>query len=443
MDSPAAKLSYNSQTIEVRNESFDLKINNRFHTIMPHGTLVTSVSFINDGRVVTGRARYFTYSNYTLMYDLQHPVDKDGFEPVSLFEGAFGWVSSIVPSSDLESSMFAVRDRVGAISLFDANGPSTTIFKNLLRYWPFVNLNLDVTKKDANTYASPQAGYAGAFKKGDKLESINGFKPGNKEAIIRYLETLDPTAPVDIEMKRGDQSIHSTEKLNTLQARMPLLSFVPLENNEWLCWSPQGYYAASTNGERWGGWVINKGVNAFAEFHPIHDFKKQFYRPELVKMIARHSSLEKAVREFNETATQPLSLTVGVSEKLPPSITWVSPATDTTVNKSTVRFVASVFSSSKLQSAKILLNGRTVLRRDQISIRQERETPRYIVSFDLDLPGTDNTINIFAENENGTTLSLERVLKMNSVETGIEKYKPEPIFIERWCFEAHDPGLHA
>jgi WD40 repeat protein len=420
-----AKMSYNDQRIELINENlFGLYLNKHFRSFLPHGSAVKGVSYINDGRVILGRIGYRSSTSYLLSYDMRKQVAPLTHEAETLFDGTFGAVTSIAPHPDLESNLFATRDRLGTVSLYDPDGPSTPIFQNTLRQWPFIRLNFDVTGKDQYAYAAPQKGYTGNLRKGDRLESINGYRPPSKEDIIRFLEALPPDAPVDLEVLRGTQRIHSTETLDAMQLRSPLVSFILLGDNEWLCWTPQGYYAASADGERSGGWVINKGENAFAEFHPIYDFKKQFYKPDIIKLIAKHSSFERAVRNYNETSAQPLSLSAGVGEKLPPSINWVSPVKDTTVSKPTFRFVASIHSTSQLQSAKVLLNGRTILRRDQITIRQERESPLHTISFDLDLVSKDNIVNIFAENENGTTISLERVLRLESTETGIERYKP-------------------
>lgn len=421
----ASKTTYHNTRLEIPEYNQNgLFVNDRFASFFPHGPEINSVSFVNDGRLIAGRRGYRTHAYFLLMYDLSAPVEKDGYEAVVTFDGTFGMITSIAPHPERDSSLFATRDRLGVITLFDTKGPSTTVFRNLLRFWPFVKLNLDVTGKGTDVLALPKEGYNGVLKKGDRLIAINGFRPGNKEAIIRYLETLDPVAPVDLEVSRGSQTLHSSEKLNSLEMRSPLVSFIPLPDNEWLCWTPQGYYAASADGERHAGWVISKGVNAFAEFHPVYDFKKQFYKPELIRLVAKHGSFEKAVTAYNAKAEQPLSVSGAISEKLPPSIRWINPMRDTAVNRSTVRFVASVQSSSKLQAAKILLNGRTILRRDQITIRQERDAPLYTISFELDLPATDNIVNIFAENEFGSTVSGERLLRMNSSEIGIERYKP-------------------
>lgn len=424
----SAKSNYHGKKISLHPSTYTLNIDDATHSFFPFGMSVNAFSFLNDGRVVAGRTGYRTYGYFLLSYNLNRRISKWELEPTDAFDGPLGSVVSIAPSPNEESSIFAVRDRLGAITLLDANGSSVPAYKNLLRYWPFVNLNLDV-KKGTEAFAAPKPGYEGSLKKGDKVIAINGTSIDNNVAIIRLLEAANPSSPVDVEVQRGGQKLHSIEKLNTVVWHQPMLSFVPLDNNEWLCWTPQGYYASSVDGERWGGWLINKGVNRFSEFHPIYDFKKQFYKPELLKLVSKHQSFERAVQVYNETAIQPLSLTTGINDKLPPTITWVSPARDTAVNKSTVRFVAVVQSTSQLQSAKVLLNGRTILRRDQLSIRRERDAPEYTVSFDLDLVATENVVNLFAENEFGTTISRERSLRMTATETGVEKYKPNLYFV--------------
>jgi len=41
---------------------------------------------------------------------------------------------------------------------------------------------------------------------------------------------------------------------------------------DWIAWTPGGYYAASANGERLMGWQVNKGPEALAEYYPRRSF---------------------------------------------------------------------------------------------------------------------------------------------------------------------------
>jgi len=419
------KTSYEGVPLSITNDKF-LKVGEKLTWFFPTDDDISAYSFLNNGKIVAGRRGYRSTRNSLLLYDTNKPVDKSNVAPELAFEGSMGGIISLAPAPIEKGLLFASRDRFGVLSIWSEASEQFEIkFKNHLHYWPFLNFNLEVDKRDEFAYALPRPGYAGTLKAKDRVISLNEFTPRKKADIIPYLETLDPAKPVTITAQRKGVTVTDQLTLNKLKYVSPLLSFSRFEGNEWICWTPQGYYAASTGGEKFGGWVINKGMNEFAEFHPMYDFKKQFYRPELLKLIATEGSFRKAVELYNTQAEQPIGADGSITEKLPPSITWLNPvAVDTVLSKNTVRLTARVSSSTSLQGAKILLNGRTVLRRDQISIRQEKGSPNYVVTFEMDLPSLENTINLFAENENGSSVSEERVLRLKQLETGIEKYKP-------------------
>ena len=66
----------------------------------------------------------------------------------------------------------------------------------------------------------------------------------------------------------------------------PILNlFVGRYNNEWIIWTPKGYYNASKNGEIYLGYHLNHGEGHEAEFLEISKFRKELYRPKLIEKI--------------------------------------------------------------------------------------------------------------------------------------------------------------
>lgn len=109
----------------------------------------------------------------------------------------------------------------------------------------------------------------------------------------------------------------------------PLLSLF-VTDTDWIAWTPEGYYAASANGERLMGWQINRGPDALAEFHPAARFRKSLYHPEVIAQLLRAGSLERAlVRASNER--QGAIAAVTVDQVLPPEVAILSPRATETV----------------------------------------------------------------------------------------------------------------
>ena len=74
------------------------------------------------------------------------------------------------------------------------------------------------------------------------------------------------------EVKAGKREIH------------PVLSLFVGRDGEWVAWTPEGYYAASPQGDRYVGFHINHGPDQAAEFLPASRFLASLYRPEVLRL---------------------------------------------------------------------------------------------------------------------------------------------------------------
>ena len=142
-------------------------------------------------------------------------------------------------------------------------------------------------------------------------------------------------------------------------SREPLLSFMVAEE-EWLAWTPEGYYAASPGGESLMGWSIDNGPDKLASFYPAAQFRKSLYRPDVIKLLLEAGSVEKAL-EMADKASGKKSQITDVAEVLPPFVVITSPdkakigVTEPTVE---VRFVAKPVGKHPITAVRLMLNGR-------------------------------------------------------------------------------------
>ncbi len=65
---------------------------------------------------------------------------------------------------------------------------------------------------------------------------------------------------------------------------------------EWIAWTPGGYYAASLGGEKLMGWLVDNGIDQAPSFQPAQRFRKQFYRPDVIKLVLEKGSVEEALQ---------------------------------------------------------------------------------------------------------------------------------------------------
>ena len=70
-----------------------------------------------------------------------------------------------------------------------------------------------------------------------------------------------------------------------------LLTLLPA-GSDWVAWTPQGYYAATPGGERLMGWKVEHGDDRPADFYPAERFRKQLYRPDVVKLLLAKGSIQ-------------------------------------------------------------------------------------------------------------------------------------------------------
>ena len=104
----------------------------------------------------------------------------------------------------------------------------------------------------------------------------------------------------------------------------PLLSFFFAED-EWIAWTPEGYYAASLGGEQLMGWQVNNGPGRMATYYPATQFRKTLYRPDVIKQVLEAGSTARALEQADRQSGRPSALTE-VAKVLPPAVRLVTPA---------------------------------------------------------------------------------------------------------------------
>ena len=77
---------------------------------------------------------------------------------------------------------------------------------------------------------------------------------------------------------------------------LPVLSLF-FAGDDWIAWTPEGYYAASPGGEQLMGWHVNNGLEAMASYYPASQFRKTLYRPDVIKRLLKAVSLDKALAD--------------------------------------------------------------------------------------------------------------------------------------------------
>ncbi|CAN5775561.1 hypothetical protein BH09PSE5_BH09PSE5_09460 [soil metagenome] len=71
--------------------------------------------------------------------------------------------------------------------------------------------------------------------------------------------------------------------LRASDGQIVLSLFAHPRNDEWVLWTPEGYYASSPKGDELIGWQINRTKRQRADFYSAAQFERILYRPDIVR----------------------------------------------------------------------------------------------------------------------------------------------------------------
>ncbi len=144
-----------------------------------------------------------------------------------------------------------------------------------------------------------------------------------------------------------------------LETGQPLVSLF-VAGQEWIAWTPEGYYAASLAGESLMGWHINHGPEQMADFYSASQFHDSLYRPDVIRRVLEMGSVQRALEwadRQRETQSRPLT----VANVLPPRVTISEPGespVDSRQAQLTVHASATAVDEDAVQSMRLIVDGR-------------------------------------------------------------------------------------
>jgi WD40 repeat protein len=103
-----------------------------------------------------------------------------------------------------------------------------------------------------------------------------------------------------------------------------LALFVEPQSRKWVAWTPSGYYMASAGAEDLIGGHVNRGWAQQADFFPASQFRVNYNRPDIVRLVLKTLDEAEAVRQANQTADRAVP-TKPLSASLQPVVTIASP----------------------------------------------------------------------------------------------------------------------
>ena len=260
------------------------------HRLAGGGSAIRTVAFGRSGDELIWR----TWQNDRI-WTLRRPKDRTGsikIEPLRRWPG-----SAIEKIHKIGNISLNTRSRSGA-AWGEPGGE-----QSILQIFRDGQLDFAILKEDDGIIhnvvtLSPNAGIAIT---GGHLGSIHAYDIKSGETIGRFtghtnsIESL-AVSPDGKYLVSG--SLDQTVRLWEIETRKLLCSVFASDEGEWICWTPDGYYAASPNGDRHVGWQVNGGYNDVADFYIARQFRRFLHRPEVVSTtIGPHESDRSAAIE--------------------------------------------------------------------------------------------------------------------------------------------------
>jgi WD40 repeat protein len=191
----------------------------------------------------------------------------------------------------------------------------------------------------------------------------------------------------------GDQTL----RIYSVETGAVLLSLFTAEN-EWVAWTPEGYYACSPGGERLMGWYVGNGPDALGTFFPAGQFKASLYRPDVLGRLLRAGSLKDALAEAGNGKDGAAAAAVEVAEVLPPEVQLAAPdVKHGKVKSATLQVQATARGKGKhpVTSLLLLLDGRPY-RGSQVQFKDAKRGAAVEHTWKVELPEGEHTLRAVA-----------------------------------------------
>lgn len=179
-------------------------------------------------------------------------------------------------------------------------------------------------------------------------------------------------------------------------------------NEEWIAWSPSGYYAASLAGESLMGWHRNRGPESLADFYPASRFHKSLYRPDIIRRILETGSLVKAA-ELADRERQEQTKLIKVTDVMPAEVKITTPSepqVEQAGGKLTIRASAEPKGQETITSMRLIIDGRPVgPARPRPAPAAGGAPAKAEEQWEVDLPPGKYQVTVKAETANSYALS--------------------------------------
>ncbi len=295
---------------------------------------------------------------------------------------------------------------------------------------------------------------------GDRIVSIDGHSLDDIYKLMLYDQfDCKPGQTVPVVMRRGDQQYEYSMKLvDGFDYVEPLLNVFIGDNDQWVIWTPLGYYDASPGADQLIGWHVNQGPKKAEKFYRAQQFRNQLYRPDIINRIIETGIVATAEQVANRDHAQnppPLDLRdqTTFAAHRPPVVTILSPQSGKSYNDPRVVVKAQVSVVNDLPITRVTLLHNGMPARVFRSAGKD-ESANLNISHRVRLFPGRNEITFVAENRTAIsaaedsrvtllTAAAERKSKVYVLAIGVAEYAKNGMGVDNLKFAAADARAFA
>jgi len=198
-------------------------------------------------------------------------------------------------------------------------------------------------------------------------------------------------------------SADQTVRLWNVATRELLLTIFRHKNGEWVAWTPQGYYAASPNGDNMVGWQLNRGPEHTPDYVGADQLRAKLYKPDILTQTIQLRSAKQAIAQAPQTNFK----LAQIATAQPPKFQIIKPGDQSRRQDATLQLVLELDKQKEpLDRVDIYVNDRLSdlltqarLGKMALPVKAGKQRQNHTVTLE---PGT-NRIRIVAHNRIGAT----------------------------------------
>jgi hypothetical protein len=239
----------------------------------------------------------------------------------------------------------------------------------------------------------------------------------------------------------------------------PLLTLLMTSRQEWIIWTPEGYYDASPGAGDLIGFHINRGPKHSARYLPVHQFRRQLYRPDVIDQVLEAASVPEAVAVANATLEEAppvidLRQVDAIGKLSPPQVRILSPQPGMVTKEGQVHILAEIVSQNDnpIADVRLLVNGRPSGQKGAAVVGGEGAAQsRLSLSQAVTLLPGENTISLLASNARATSVPVSvtvtydapqeeqaRQPKLHLLSIGVSEYANQRLNLRYAHLDARD-----